>query len=262
MTRPPRTSATSWTPPTGSPPPRRSSTARSSRSTSVASPTSRCSRRASRAGEWPPAARSSTRSSTSSSSTADRSSTSRSRSGDAARSVLRDGPARPPERARRGRRDSPSSRRPGCGASRASWPRTAGRRTSRARARRRWQKVKIRPEQELVVGGWVAGNGGAESTLGALLVGVYEDGCPALRRQGRGRLHERDPGRAAGGRSRPLATDEPPFSPRRLRAAARELDLGSARSSSSAPSSPAGPATAWSARRPTRASTSARTRVR
>ena len=38
-----------------------------------------------------------------------------------------------------------------------------------------WQKVKIRPEQELVVGGWAKGTGKAVD-LGALLVGVYEDG--------------------------------------------------------------------------------------
>jgi bifunctional non-homologous end joining protein LigD len=39
-----------------------------------------------------------------------------------------------------------------------------------------WQKVKIRPEQELVVGGWTTGTGKAVD-LGALLVGVYEDGA-------------------------------------------------------------------------------------
>jgi bifunctional non-homologous end joining protein LigD len=38
-----------------------------------------------------------------------------------------------------------------------------------------WQKIKIRPEQELVVGGWTRGTGSAVD-LGALLVGVYEDG--------------------------------------------------------------------------------------
>jgi len=38
-----------------------------------------------------------------------------------------------------------------------------------------WQKVKIRPEQELVVGGWTRGTGKAVD-LGALLVGVYDDG--------------------------------------------------------------------------------------
>jgi bifunctional non-homologous end joining protein LigD len=46
----------------------------------------------------------------------------------------------------------------------------------------RWQKVKIRPEQELVVGGWVKGSGKAVD-LGALLVGVYEAG--ALRYAGK-----------------------------------------------------------------------------
>jgi bifunctional non-homologous end joining protein LigD len=39
-----------------------------------------------------------------------------------------------------------------------------------------WQKVKIRPEQELVVGGWKTGLGAA-ADLGALLVGVYEGGA-------------------------------------------------------------------------------------
>jgi bifunctional non-homologous end joining protein LigD len=39
-----------------------------------------------------------------------------------------------------------------------------------------WQKVKIRPEQELVVGGWTAGKGALAGTLGALHVGVYESG--------------------------------------------------------------------------------------
>ena len=38
-----------------------------------------------------------------------------------------------------------------------------------------WLKIKIRPEQELVVGGWTPGSGNARD-LGALAVGVYEDG--------------------------------------------------------------------------------------
>ena len=72
-----------------------------------------------------------------------------------------------------------------------------------------WQKVKIRPEQELVVGGWTKGTGKAVE-LGALLVGVYEDG--ALRYAGkigagfndaiRGELLEA---------MAPLAADVPPF---------------------------------------------------
>jgi len=38
-----------------------------------------------------------------------------------------------------------------------------------------WQKIKIRPEQELVLGGYARGLGSAVD-LGALLVGVYEEG--------------------------------------------------------------------------------------
>jgi bifunctional non-homologous end joining protein LigD len=75
-----------------------------------------------------------------------------------------------------------------------------------------WQKVKIRPEQELVVGGWTAGKGALEGTLGALHVGVYEDG----------RL--RYAGKVGAGFNRagrddllstlaPLGTPEPPFDP-------------------------------------------------
>ncbi len=45
-----------------------------------------------------------------------------------------------------------------------------------------WLKVKIRPEQELVVGGWTPGEGSAKD-LGAIVVGVYEgDGAPGERR--------------------------------------------------------------------------------
>jgi len=38
-----------------------------------------------------------------------------------------------------------------------------------------WLKLKIRPEQELVVGGWTPGEGNAKD-LGAVAVGVYDDG--------------------------------------------------------------------------------------
>ena len=63
----------------------------------------------------------------------------------------------------------------------------------------RWQKVKIRPEQELVVGGWATGTGRAVD-LGALLVGVYEGG--ALRYAGKigAGFTRRQPGGAAGRR--------------------------------------------------------------
>jgi bifunctional non-homologous end joining protein LigD len=82
-----------------------------------------------------------------------------------------------------------------------------------------WQKVKIRPEQELVVGGWTTGIGAAIG-LGALLVGVYEDDL--LRYAGK-------VGTGFTGDKRSellpllpaLAADEPPFSPPPSRAASR-----------------------------------------
>jgi bifunctional non-homologous end joining protein LigD len=84
----------------------------------------------------------------------------------------------------------------------------------------RWLKVKIRPEQELVVGGWVTGTGKAVE-LGALLVGVYEDG--ALRYAGKigaGFTNDnRDELLAAVG---PLAATETPFAPPPPRVAARD----------------------------------------
>ena len=90
-----------------------------------------------------------------------------------------------------------------------------------------WQKVKIRPEQELVVGGWTAGKGALEGTLGALLVGVYEDG----------RL--RYAGKVGAGFNRagrddllsmlaPLGTPEPPFDPATAEAPDRRHDVGAA----------------------------------
>ena len=82
-----------------------------------------------------------------------------------------------------------------------------------------WQKVKIRPEQELVVGGWTRGTGTA-ADLGALLVGVYEDG--ALRYAGKvGAGFDSAPGRSCWQRS-PAGDRRSPFAPpppRRSRAA-------------------------------------------
>jgi DNA ligase D, 3''-phosphoesterase domain/DNA polymerase LigD, ligase domain len=80
---------------------------------------------------------------------------------------------------------------------------------------RAWLKIKIRPEQELVVGGWTPGEGSAKD-LGAVVVGVYEaeGGTPKLRFAGkvgsgftaatRKRLRER---------LAPLAINESPFDP-------------------------------------------------
>ncbi len=38
-----------------------------------------------------------------------------------------------------------------------------------------WYKIKHRLEQEFVVGGWLAGQGTREKTIGSLLIGVYQD---------------------------------------------------------------------------------------
>ncbi len=38
-----------------------------------------------------------------------------------------------------------------------------------------WRKVKIRRRQEFVVGGWLAGQGALENSLGSLVVGVWQD---------------------------------------------------------------------------------------
>ena len=123
----------------------------------------------------------------------------------------------------------------------------------------RWQKVKIRPEQELVVGGWAKGTGRAVD-LGALLVGVYEGG--GLRYAGK-----IGAGFTDGSRAELLAAvASSPRTRRRSRSRCRGpppgTPTGSAPSSSSAPSSPAGPATASSARPRTRASSPRRTRAR
>ncbi len=84
-------------------------------------------------------------------------------------------------------------------------PYEPGRRTSA------WLKIKIRPEQELVVGGWTPGSGNAKD-LGAMAVGYYEDGklrfagkvgsgfTGAIRRDLLDRLG-------------PLAQEDPPFDP-------------------------------------------------
>ena len=38
-----------------------------------------------------------------------------------------------------------------------------------------WRKVKVRREQELVIGGWTKGTGTREDTFGSVLLGYYED---------------------------------------------------------------------------------------
>jgi bifunctional non-homologous end joining protein LigD len=47
-----------------------------------------------------------------------------------------------------------------------------------------WRKVKVRPQQEFVVGGWASGEGRRRDTMGSLLIG-YHDRDGALRYAGR-----------------------------------------------------------------------------
>jgi DNA ligase D-like protein (predicted ligase)/DNA ligase D-like protein (predicted polymerase) len=74
-----------------------------------------------------------------------------------------------------------------------------------------WLKIKTRPEQELVVGGWTPGAGNA-ADLGALAIGVYEDG--RLRFAGKvGSGFDARARRELRGLLDPLAADAPPFDP-------------------------------------------------
>ena len=75
-----------------------------------------------------------------------------------------------------------------------------------------WVKVKVRPRQELVVGGWQAGEGGRSGQLGSLLVGYYED--DRLRYAGKvgTGFNARELGRL-GGLLEGLAVADPPFDP-------------------------------------------------
>ncbi len=74
-----------------------------------------------------------------------------------------------------------------------------------------WLKIKIRPEQELVVGGWTPGEGRAKD-LGAVAVGVYEDG--RLRFAGKvGSGFDTRTRRVVLDRLATLETDTPAFDP-------------------------------------------------
>jgi bifunctional non-homologous end joining protein LigD len=48
-----------------------------------------------------------------------------------------------------------------------------------------WVKIKNRPSQDVVIGGWLAGEGGRASTLGALAVGVHDEPGGELRYAGK-----------------------------------------------------------------------------
>ncbi len=90
----------------------------------------------------------------------------------------------------------------------------AKRRASRYEPGRRsdaWRKVKARPEQELVVGGWTPGEGSA-GELGALVVGIYEG--DSLRFAGKvGSGFDARARRDLRARLSALGTDQPAFDP-------------------------------------------------
>ncbi len=81
---------------------------------------------------------------------------------------------------------------------------------------RTWLKVKVRRHQEVVVGGWLPGEGSREGRLGALLVGVHDapgDGRP-LRYAGRvGTGFKEAELRRLADHLEALATDDCPFDP-------------------------------------------------
>ncbi len=82
-----------------------------------------------------------------------------------------------------------------------------------------WQKIKIRPEQELVIGGYARGTGSAVE-LGALLVGVYEgDELRYVGKVGAGFTADVRTDLLAA--IAPLAVDESPFTPPPPRPVAR-----------------------------------------
>ncbi|MDQ2648459.1 MAG: non-homologous end-joining DNA ligase [Actinomycetota bacterium] len=82
---------------------------------------------------------------------------------------------------------------------------------------RNWRKVKVRLEQEFVVGGWLPGEGTRSGRLGALLVGYHDapgDGGP-LRYCGRvGTGFKEAELQRLAALFAPLATDECPFDPK------------------------------------------------
>jgi bifunctional non-homologous end joining protein LigD len=80
---------------------------------------------------------------------------------------------------------------------------------------RAWLKIKVRPEQELVVGGWTPGEGAAKD-LGALVVGYYEGEGKEKKLHFAGKVgsgFNATTRRKLRGLLADLATDESPFDP-------------------------------------------------
>ncbi len=109
---------------------------------------------------------------------------------------------------------------------RGSWPRSAARPTSPGGGSRRWLKLKHRPEQEFVIGGYLPGEGNARD-LGSVIVGLLRGRGVALCRTGRQRLRSGRPGcrmRDLLEAARPGAPAFDPPPPRRPRPARGRLD--------------------------------------
>lgn len=83
------------------------------------------------------------------------------------------------------------------------------------RRTREWLKVKVRRRQEMVVGGWIPGEGNRTGQLGALLVGYHDTpGDGPLRFAGRvGTGFRAAELKRLAGLMAPLETDECPFDP-------------------------------------------------
>ena len=71
-----------------------------------------------------------------------------------------------------------------------------------------WRKIKIRPRQEFVVGGWLAGQGALEDAIGSLVVGVWDGGRLVVAGTAGSGLTDGERGRLA---ARFVARDEAPF---------------------------------------------------
>ena len=93
-----------------------------------------------------------------------------------------------------------------------------------------WVKDKYWNTQEVVIGGWRAGEGGRTSGIGSLLMGIPADGWTAFRRAGRHRVHRTRPGQpeedagAAAHRRIPFRCNA--SHPRRQGRDVREADAG------------------------------------
>ena len=123
-----------------------------------------------------------------------------------------------------------------------------------------WRKVKVRREQEMVIGGWTPGAGNRDGVFGSLLLGYYEGDSLRLRRRRRDGIRPQVAGVAAApvgraGRPRSARTIR---RPRRRYAATR---TGCGPSWCARSRSPNGRSTAWSARPASSGCATTRTRA-